>query len=147
MAELMPHQVDSSELVPAPATGVQPNQWLWIAWQRWPWIIVGLTIGLTGGAFYLHQSKPVYRSTAQVFVIRKHPEVLTTVMGQDTHQPLEDYLSSHLLLIKSPANIGIRRPKRAAKRPPTTLAAMIISANGRNAIPVSTVEKNRTLWK
>src|SRR5438552_8596229 len=89
----------------SPETGASPNQWLWIAWQRWPWIIVGLTIGLTGGAFYLHQSKPVYRSTAQVFVIRKHPEVLTTVMGQDAHQPLEDYLSSHLVLIKIPANI------------------------------------------
>ena len=65
MAEVMPHQPDSSELVPAPATGVQPNQWLWIAWQRWPRILLGVALGLAVGACIYFPSRPVYRSTAQ----------------------------------------------------------------------------------
>src|SRR5438105_2267120 len=83
-----------------------------MAWQRRPLIVLGLIAGLGIGALYYYQSKPVYRSSAQVFVVRKQPEALTSAAGPDVRQPFEDYLSSHLVLIKSPANI-----RRAVKKP------------------------------
>ncbi|EMI53445.1 polysaccharide biosynthesis tyrosine autokinase [Rhodopirellula sallentina] len=60
-------------------------------------IALGIAIGLVIGALYYAQSTPVFRSSAQVLIVRKTPN--TEIKGQNAFY--NDYMSTHQALIKS----------------------------------------------
>jgi len=98
------------EAFDAPAGEAYPNL-LWIAWQRKALLVSGAVIGLVLGALYYAQRAPVYQSSLQLLVVKKRPDILP-IPGEDTRLSLyEDYLSTHLVLIRSPLIID-----RAAKK-------------------------------
>jgi len=73
------------------------------AWQRKWTVVAGVLAGLLLGGLYCQLSRPVYQATAQVLVLKKHPDIIT---GVDTRgAPVEDYVSTHQVLIKSPVII------------------------------------------
>ena len=72
-----------------------------VAWQRKPLVALGLVIGLALGAFYYAQKTPVYQSTAQVLVIKKRPEALPLPGTDPRLSSYEDYLATHVALIRS----------------------------------------------
>jgi capsular exopolysaccharide synthesis family protein len=72
-----------------------------VAWQRKPLVALGLVIGLVIGAFYYAQRTPVYQSTAQVLVIKKRPEALPLPGTDPRLSSYEDYLATHVALVRS----------------------------------------------
>ena len=88
-----------------PLTTEQSGSWsppglLQILWTRKALIILGAVIGLMLGGIYFAQRKPVFESSAQVYVIKKTPDM--PMPGWETYGLVEDYLNTHLLLISSP---------------------------------------------
>lgn len=75
---------------------------LQMIWQRKWLVLLGAVAGLIVGSIVYSQSKPVYRSTAQVLVIKKRTEVVPVPGADLTQSFLEDYVSTHIALIKSP---------------------------------------------
>lgn len=72
-------------------------------WQRKWLVVLGVVLGLIVGSTVYSRSRPVYRSTAQVLVIKKRTEGVMPVAGGDLAQSyLEDYVSTHITLLKSP---------------------------------------------
>ena len=75
-------------------------QILGLVWQ-FKWILaLGLMVGLALGYLYFLRKTPVYRSTAQVLVVKK--EVQLPVAGMEGQLGYEDTLSTHVLLLRSP---------------------------------------------
>lgn len=73
---------------------------LQIAWRRKSLILLGLVVGVVVGGLYYAQATPIYQSAAQVLVVKKRPDAVT---GVDTRQlAIEDYVSTHQVLVKSP---------------------------------------------
>lgn len=82
---------------PAPVNG-----FLQIALRRKSLIALGAVLGALLGALYYFQATAIYKSSAQILVVKKHPETLP-ITGMDQRiSYYEDYLSTHLVLIKSP---------------------------------------------
>lgn len=76
--------------------------WFGMAWRRKSLLGLGLAVGLVVATFVYLQRTPVYQSNAQIMVIRKLGSALPT-SGVDPRMAFyEDYLSSHLVLIRSP---------------------------------------------
>jgi capsular exopolysaccharide synthesis family protein len=74
---------------------------LQVAWQRKPFVTFGLVVGIVLAVLYSAQRPPVYQSSAQVLVVKKRPEMLP-LTGADPYMALyEDYVSTHLVLIRS----------------------------------------------
>lgn len=72
-----------------------------IAWQRKALLLLGVVLGFVLGALYYAQRPPVYQSAAQVLVVKKRPDVLP-IPGEDSRSAYyEDYLSTHLVLLRS----------------------------------------------
>ncbi len=87
---------------PAPAAR-NPLQ---IAWRRKSLVLLGLVVGLVGGVVFQSQRAPVYQTGAQVLVVKKRADVLP-IPGSDSQSSYyDDYISTHLVLIKSPLIIG-----------------------------------------
>ena len=90
---MVPSQ-DSFE--PEPHAGTGPFQ---VVWRRKALLLLGLVTGVVVGLLYYVQAAPVYESKAQVLVVKKYPEVVTSV---DVRQfSVEDYMSTHQTLLKS----------------------------------------------
>src|SRR5262249_30581075 len=103
------------EQLEAEASHVQaPAQFniLGIAWRRKSLIALGIVIGLVLGALSYARRTPVYRSDAQVLVVKKRPDVLPGYSGEANYSYDEDYLATHQVLIKSPLIAGksIKKP-------------------------------------
>jgi capsular exopolysaccharide synthesis family protein len=78
------------------------HQSLWrIAWRRKSLVALGVVVGLVLGGLYYAQKSPVYQSTAQVLVIKKRPDALPLSGADPRLSYFEDYLSTHVTLIKS----------------------------------------------
>src|SRR5262245_43052580 len=78
-----------------------PNIFL-IIWQRKALVFLGVFIALIGGGLYYAQRPPQYQSGAQVLLIKKNPDISMSGPGQTTPgQFMEDYMSTHSVLIKS----------------------------------------------
>ena len=85
----------------APAAAPAPPNLLAGLLRRWPWLVLGLAIGLVLGFLYHMQRSPVYQSMAQLLVIKNRPE-MTTSGGNDTRvQFVEDYVATQVLYLKS----------------------------------------------
>lgn len=99
--EFMPIEEDSG--------ASQLHQLLGMAWRRKGLITFGLAVGLVIGVIYYAQASPVYQSQAQLLVVKKRPDALP-VTGLDTRYSTlsitEDYLATHIVLIRSPLIVG-----------------------------------------
>jgi capsular exopolysaccharide synthesis family protein len=72
-----------------------------VAWQRKWYVACGVAVGILLGVLYTAQRPPVYQSSAQVLVVKKRPEVLPMAGGDPYAALYEDYVSTHLVLIRS----------------------------------------------
>jgi capsular exopolysaccharide synthesis family protein len=97
---------DNEPLEPAAARpGPAPRNPLQIVWRWKSLVLLGLVVGLIGGVIFQSQRAPVYQTGAQVLVVKKRADVLP-IPGSDASSYYDDYISTHLVLIKSPLIVG-----------------------------------------
>jgi capsular exopolysaccharide synthesis family protein len=87
------------------------TNFLALFWRRKALLATGLVVGLVLGGLYYSQQKPVYQAAAQVLVVKKRPDTLPLPGNDGGYAYWEDYLATHLKLIKSPLILS-----RAARR-------------------------------
>src|SRR5438270_551509 len=73
-------------------------------WRHKALVVLGLAIGLVLGALYYSRQPPVFQSSAQLIVIKKQGNPLP---DRDDGRGLEDYLTTHQILMKSPVIVRI----------------------------------------
>jgi capsular exopolysaccharide synthesis family protein len=100
-------EMDAAE----PAAGPTSRNLLKIVWQRKSLVIVAALGGLLGGFAFYSQRMPVYQTNAQILVVKKRSDPLP-VANDPRLSFYEDYLSTHLVLIRSPLIVE----KAVAKR-------------------------------
>jgi capsular exopolysaccharide synthesis family protein len=84
-----------------------------VLWQHRGLILLGLVVGTTLGLLNYSQRSPVYRATAQVLVVKKQAANALPVAGGDPRMAvMEDYVSTHLIVIRSPIIIDRAVRKR-----------------------------------
>jgi polysaccharide biosynthesis transport protein len=92
---------DAQDTQPARA----PRNVFQVVWQRKSLVALGAVIGLVLGSLLYAQRAPVYQSAAQILVVKKRSgEVMQFAGGSGDPRVsyVEDYLATHLVLIKSP---------------------------------------------
>lgn len=95
------HEVDVEATGPAPVSR-RPHV-LTVLWQRKLLVVLGIVVGLVLATLYYAQATPVYQSTSQVLVVKKRSSDAVPVAGGDPRLAvMEDYLSSELIVIRSP---------------------------------------------
>ncbi len=94
--------VDATYEQPEPTPARGPVNFLLVLWQRKWLVALGLTVGLVVGLIVASRAQPVYRSSAQVLVIKKRSDVVPVTGGDPSQAYLEDYMSTHMTLLKSP---------------------------------------------
>ncbi len=68
--------------------------------RRWPWVLVGMFIGVVGGILAYAARPSIYQSNAQVLVVKKNDRTLGS--GAETRTSMmEDYMSTQLTILKS----------------------------------------------
>ncbi|MCI0461138.1 MAG: Wzz/FepE/Etk N-terminal domain-containing protein, partial [Gemmataceae bacterium] len=87
------------DLTPEPAPCPPSRGLLRIAWERRLAVAVGALAGALVALAYYLLSTPLYTSSAQILVVRKHPDAVT---GGDRLAASEDYVATHQALLKSP---------------------------------------------
>jgi capsular exopolysaccharide synthesis family protein len=89
------------------------TDFLGVVRRRKSLVALGLVTGLVIGTLYYVQQSPVYRSDAQVLVIKKQPDAMPLTGADSRLSYYEDYLSTHQVLITSPLIIGkaIEKPE------------------------------------
>jgi succinoglycan biosynthesis transport protein ExoP len=74
-----------------------------IVWQRRGLVFFGLVLGITIGLLTYSQRPPVYRAAAQVLVVKKQSgNVLQSSVGDPRMTYMEDYVATHMVVIRSP---------------------------------------------
>jgi capsular exopolysaccharide synthesis family protein len=99
------HENDSVE-PPDPRPGPAPRNPVQIVWRRKSLVLLGLVVGLVGGVIFQSQRAPVYQTGAQVLVVKKRADVLPIPGNDAANSYYDDYISTHLVLIKSPLIVG-----------------------------------------
>ncbi len=94
--------VDNSPIRSEAAASPIPSNMLRLLWQRKWLVLLGVVAGLVGGAMIYARTPPVYRSGSQILVIKKRTEMLPIGGTDVTQMYLDDYISTHILIIKSP---------------------------------------------
>jgi capsular exopolysaccharide synthesis family protein len=89
-------------------------------WRRKSLVLLGLVVGLILGALYFAKQKPVYQSSAQVLVIKKRQDALPIPGSEASLSYYDDYLATHMKLIKSPVIVR----KAAARKEVQGLATL-----------------------
>src|SRR5262245_43691005 len=89
--------MDAGESTPGPSS----RNLLKTVWQRKSLVIVAALGGLLGGFAFYAQRMPVYQTSAQILVVKKRSDPLP-VANDPRLSFYEDYLSTHLVLIRSP---------------------------------------------
>jgi capsular exopolysaccharide synthesis family protein len=100
---------------PRSAHAASISRSLWqILWRRKALILVGAVAGLVIGTLVYSQQPAVYQSSAKVLVIKKRDgeRVLNTSSGSAGASYAEDYLSTHVEVLKSPEIIARAVQKR-----------------------------------
>jgi succinoglycan biosynthesis transport protein ExoP len=87
---------------------------LQIAWQRKPLVALGVLAGVAVAAIFASQKAPIYQSTAQVLVVKKHADAALPMPGGGNPSVgyYDDYVSTHLALIRSQVVIDKAVKKR-----------------------------------
>src|SRR5262249_58227509 len=86
---------------PAPVRGPSRNI-LQVFWQRRWLLVLGLVLGGTFGLLGYSQRPPVYKTSAQVLVVKKQANALPMAGGDPRMAVMDDYVATHLILIRSP---------------------------------------------
>jgi polysaccharide biosynthesis transport protein len=76
-----------------------------IAWHHKGLVILGLVLGAVGGSLYYTEQPQVYASRAQLLVVKKNADALP-IPTADARYDFDDYLTTHIALIKSPLVVG-----------------------------------------
>lgn len=96
----------------------QVRMLLQAAWRRKALLLLGVVVGLVVGALYYAQKPAIYQANAQLLVVKKGPDALP-VSGLDQRyaalSSVDDYLATHMVLIKSPVIVGRAAEKRELK--------------------------------
>jgi capsular exopolysaccharide synthesis family protein len=74
---------------------------LTVVWRRKSLVALGVVLGMVGGILAYAQRPPVYQATAQVMVIKKRGDPLPIAGGDPRMSYVEDYVSSHMVVIRS----------------------------------------------
>lgn len=69
--------------------------------RRWPWLVLGVLIGVVVGIIYHFQRPPVYQSTAQLMVLKNRPELVSGGASDVRVQFVEDYVAGQVILLRS----------------------------------------------
>jgi polysaccharide biosynthesis transport protein len=124
-----------SDLLEAPQ-GQAVVDFLGILRRRKSLVALGLAVGLVLGTLYYAQKAPVYRSEAQVLVIKKQPDALPLTGSDARLSVYEDYLSTHQVLIKSPLVVS-KATQKPELRGLSSLAGAEPTAAIQSALTVS----------
>jgi succinoglycan biosynthesis transport protein ExoP len=100
LLDAAPPPAPAAQLQFAPVSTPAPNL-LYGVLRRWPWLVLGLAVGLVLGLLYHMQRAPVYQSTAQLLVIKNRPEMMSTGATDTRVQFVEDYVATQVLYLKS----------------------------------------------
>jgi capsular exopolysaccharide synthesis family protein len=112
------HESDADPAAPT-AGGFRPH-FLTVLWQRKLLVGLGAVVGLVLAALYYAQATPVYKSTAQVLVVKKRSSDAVPVAGGDPRLAvMEDYLASHLVVLRSPVIAERAVKKRELQKLPS----------------------------
>jgi capsular exopolysaccharide synthesis family protein len=96
MAEHTPeHRFD------APEADDSSAGFLRMVWQRKALVALGVVVGLVAGTLVYVQRAPVYQSSAQVLVAMKRSGPLPITGGDPRMSFVEDYVATHLVVIRS----------------------------------------------
>jgi capsular exopolysaccharide synthesis family protein len=98
-----------------PILDTPPSHSVWnllkIAWLRKWLVALGLILGVIGGSLYYAEQPEVYASRAQLLVVKKNSDALP-IASADARFDFDDYLTTHIALIKSPLIVGRAVKKR-----------------------------------
>jgi polysaccharide biosynthesis transport protein len=83
------------------------------AWRHKALMLTGTFVGVLLGAAYYNTRPPVYSASAQVLVVKKRPDVLLVGSGDARLTPVDDFMGTHLTLIRSPLVVGRAVKKRS----------------------------------
>jgi succinoglycan biosynthesis transport protein ExoP len=123
----MSNHEESDSVIQDPASSANARSLLTVLWQRKALVILGTLVGLVGGFLVFWQRTPVFQSTAQILVIKKRSDPLPS-MGPDPRLGyVEDYMGTHLVLLRSPLII-----ERAVKK--RELTSMKMFENSGDAV-------------
>lgn len=96
------------ESLPAPesaVTSTSRNLLQVIVQHRWL-VVLGAVAGLVGGLLTYAQRQPIYQSSGSVLVVKKRSDPLPVAGGDPRMGFYEDYVATHLILIRSPLVVG-----------------------------------------
>ncbi len=115
--QLLEQPITAEHLVRMPG----PTPWE-ILWQRKAYVALGAFIGVVLGVLYWSMAPRVYESTAQIWVLKRQPDVPITgdaplVAAQAN--AAEDFLSTHRTLLKSAVVVGAAVEKGQLNHRPT----------------------------
>src|SRR5439155_12205508 len=74
---------------------------LGMLWRRKSLILLGAVVGLALGWLYYAQLAPTYQASAQLWVKNKRPDALPIGAEDPRFAMVEDYIASHIILIRS----------------------------------------------
>ncbi len=99
----MPHTLTMRPEEAPESTGLLPLATLVrICWRGKWFLLLGMFLGLGYGLVCYLGEPPVYQSSTQILVVKKRQSDAMPVPRMDAFSYLEDYLSEHIVLIKSP---------------------------------------------
>lgn len=105
--------------LPSANSRVLPRHLLLVVWQRKVLVILGVATGLALAALYYAQATPIYQSNAQVLVVKKISNTVPVTGGDPRMTVMEDYLGTHLVLLKSPLIADMAVKKRELNKLPS----------------------------
>ncbi len=106
--------IHMAQHAPAPD---QPNLLLGVL-RRWPWLVLGLSVGLVLGLLYHMQRTPIYQSSAQLMVVKSRPDLVAGGAGDVRVQYVEDYVGPQVILLGSEAILKVAAEKRLDEQKP-----------------------------
>jgi capsular exopolysaccharide synthesis family protein len=106
------------DVLPTEPTGVPPTRggipsFVQVVWRHRGLVLFGLVFGATFGLLNYFQRQPVFRASAQVLVVKKQEaNALAGPAGAATFAVMDDYVATHLIVIRSPTIITQAVQKR-----------------------------------
>lgn len=108
-----------SQALAAPQNQPQepPNLMLAVL-RRWPWLVLGLAVGLVLGLLYHMQRAPIFQSSSELMVVKSRPDLVAGGVGDARVQYLEDYVGPQVILLQSETILRIAAEKRLDEQKP-----------------------------
>ncbi|MBA4190140.1 MAG: hypothetical protein C0467_19320 [Planctomycetaceae bacterium] len=104
--------------MPAQAPAPEPPNLMLGVLRRWPWLVLGLSVGLVLGLLFHMQRTPIYQSSAQLMVVKSRPDLVAGGAGDARVQYVEDYVGPQVILLGSEAILKVAADKRLDEQKP-----------------------------